>query len=86
MIHTAASCSLFHLVGELLAGSEFLGWGWEGEADNCFVALFCEALFITRRCGKLDSDEVLGCEGGYGRHSPLHHKGENEAFFPKKGP
>lgn len=66
--------SLFRSAGKLLAGSELLG-----EADDCSAALFCEALFITRRCRKLDSDEVLGCR----RHAP--QRGENEAFFPKKG-
>lgn len=87
MIHTAASRSFFHLTGKLLAVSEFMGWGsGAGRITVSLVARFCEALFVTRRCRKLDSDEVLGSERGYRRHSSLYIREKTKHSSLRKGP
>lgn len=56
----------------------------EERDEYWFAAHFCKALFISHRCRKLNFDDARSCEGGCGRRSPLHEKGENEALLPQE--
>lgn len=59
--------------------------GVGGREDNCFSrSPFLP--YLSRRCRKLDSDEVLGSEGDYRRHSPLHIREKTKHSSLRKGP